>query len=118
MDDPQVQFAEPLPGPRWALVDVVAAVLTGLAWATLITAGGRMAPAGPWWTAVRYTAAGTACASLIFRWRFPVAMLGPVLEHHPAFPRRVNAHAIANGQVQVDIHVVAIEAGRPLFTAR
>ncbi len=26
--------------------------------------------------------------------RFPVATLGPVLEHHPAFPRRVNAHFV------------------------
>jgi diaminopimelate epimerase len=26
--------------------------------------------------------------------RFPVERLGPVLEHHPAFPRRVNAHFV------------------------
>ena len=26
--------------------------------------------------------------------RFPVATLGPALEHHPAFPRRVNAHFV------------------------
>ncbi len=26
--------------------------------------------------------------------QFPVAALGPVLEHHPAFPRRVNAHFV------------------------
>jgi diaminopimelate epimerase len=26
--------------------------------------------------------------------RFPVEVLGPVLEHHPAFPRRVNAHFV------------------------
>jgi diaminopimelate epimerase len=26
--------------------------------------------------------------------RFPVAALGPVLEHHPAFPRRVNVHFV------------------------
>jgi diaminopimelate epimerase len=26
--------------------------------------------------------------------RFPVAVLGPALEHHPAFPRRVNAHFV------------------------
>jgi signal transduction histidine kinase len=76
MDDPQVPFAEPLSGPRWALVDVVAGVLTGLAWATAIAFGGPVSPAGPGWTAVRYLAAGAACASVMFRWRFPVAMLG------------------------------------------
>jgi diaminopimelate epimerase len=27
--------------------------------------------------------------------RFPVEALGPALEHHPAFPRRVNAHFVA-----------------------
>jgi diaminopimelate epimerase len=26
--------------------------------------------------------------------RFPIEALGPVLEHHPAFPRRVNAHFV------------------------
>jgi hypothetical protein len=76
MDDPQVPLAEPPSAPRWALVDVVAAALTGLAWATAIAVSGRGAPAGPGWTAARYLAAGAACASLIFRWRFPVAALG------------------------------------------
>ncbi len=76
MDDPQAPFAEPMPAPRWALVDVVAAVLTWLAWAALIASSGSVMPAGPGWTAVRYLAAGAACASLIFRWRFPVAALG------------------------------------------
>jgi diaminopimelate epimerase len=26
--------------------------------------------------------------------RYPVEALGPVLEHHPAFPRRVNVHFV------------------------
>jgi signal transduction histidine kinase len=76
MDDPQVPFAEPLPARQWALVDVVAAVLTGLLWAATIAVSGPATPAGPGWTVARYLAAGAACASLMFRWRFPVAMLG------------------------------------------
>jgi signal transduction histidine kinase len=76
MNDPQVPSAEPLPAPRWALVDVLAAVLTGLAWVAMIAVGPRMTPAGPLWTAVRHLAAGVACASILFRWRFPVAALG------------------------------------------
>jgi signal transduction histidine kinase len=75
MNDPQVPSAEPPSAPQWALVDVVAAVLTGLAWATMIAVGRPMAPAGPGWTAVRYLAAGAACASVLFRWRFPVPAL-------------------------------------------
>jgi signal transduction histidine kinase len=75
MDDSQVPFAEPLSAPQWALVDVVAGVLTGIAWATLIGVSGPVTPAGPGWTAARYLAAGAACASLILRWRFPVAVL-------------------------------------------
>ena len=112
MDDPQVQFAEPLPGPRWALVDVVAAVLTGLAWATLITAGGRMDPAGPWWTAVRYTASGTACASLIFRWRFPVATLGVAAASAGLFSalagRLGGSHGSFLGLIPVTLAVYAV----------
>lgn len=77
MDRPQVLFAAP-PAPQWALVDVVAAVLTAVAWATLIAAGGPVMPTGPGWTVVRYLAAGAACASIVFRWRFPVAALGVV----------------------------------------
>jgi signal transduction histidine kinase len=76
MDDPQVPFAEPLSSGQWALVRVVAVVLTGLAWAAEIAVAGPVTPAGPWWTVVRYLAAGAACASLIFRRRLPVAMLG------------------------------------------
>jgi len=76
MDDPQVPSAAPLSAPRWVPVDVVAAVLTGLALATAIAVSGSGTPAGPGWTAARYLAAGAACASLMFRWRFPVAALG------------------------------------------
>jgi signal transduction histidine kinase len=77
MDDPQAGSAEPLPARRWALVDVVAAVLTAVAWwGTAAKVGGPVTPAGLGWTVVRYLAAGAACASLMFRWRFPVAMLG------------------------------------------
>jgi diaminopimelate epimerase len=35
---------------------------------------------------------------------FPVETLGPTLEHHPAFPRRVNAHFVAvlgSGEVRM-----------------
>jgi len=76
MDDPQVPFAGPLSARQWALVRVVAVVLTGLFWVAEIAVSGPVTPAGPWWTVVRYLAAGAACASLIFRRRFPVAMLG------------------------------------------
>jgi signal transduction histidine kinase len=76
MDDPQVPFAEPLPAPQWALVDVVAAVLTGMAWASWLAVGSPITPTGPGWTVARYLAAGAACASIMFRWRFPVAVLG------------------------------------------
>jgi hypothetical protein len=76
MDDPQILFAEPLPAPQRTLVDVVAAVLTAVAWNTQIAAGGPVMPAGSGWTVVRYLAAGTACASIVSRWRFPVAALG------------------------------------------
>src|SRR5580692_7188752 len=78
MDDSQVPSAEPPPAPRWVLVDVVAAVLTAVAWATQIAAGGPVMPAGPGRAVVRYLAAGAACASIVFRWRFPVAALGVV----------------------------------------
>jgi signal transduction histidine kinase len=78
MNDPQVPSAEPPPAPWWVLVDVVAAVLTAVAWANLIAAGGPVMPAGPGWTVVRYLAAGAACASIVFRWRFPAAALGVV----------------------------------------
>ncbi|HUA30841.1 MAG TPA: sensor histidine kinase [Streptosporangiaceae bacterium] len=77
MDDPQVPFVEPSPARQWALVDVVAAVLTGVAWwAAATKVGGPSMPAGYGWTVVRYLAGGAACASLMFRWRFPVAVLG------------------------------------------
>jgi signal transduction histidine kinase len=76
MDNPQVPFAEPLPARQWALVDVLGAVLTGLACAAAIAAGRPGTPAGPGWTAVRCLAAGAACASIMLRWRFPVTMLG------------------------------------------
>jgi len=76
MDDPQVPFAEPLSARKWALVDVVAAVLTWLLWAIVIAVGRHDTPAGPGWTLARYLAAGAACASLMFRRRFPVAALG------------------------------------------
>src|ERR1700678_358748 len=78
MSDLQVPSAEPPPASWWVLVDVVAAVLTAVAWANLIAAGGPVVPAGPAWTVVRYLAAGAACASIVFRWRFPVAALGVV----------------------------------------
>jgi signal transduction histidine kinase len=78
MDVPQVPFAEPPPAPQWALVDVVAAGLTAVAWATLIAAGGPVMPTGVGWTVVRYLAAGAACAAIVFRWRFPVVALGVV----------------------------------------
>jgi signal transduction histidine kinase len=76
MDDPQVPLAEPLSAPRWALVDFVAAGLLALAWAPLIVLGTPSTPAGPGWTVIRYLAAAAACASLMFRWRSLVAMLG------------------------------------------
>jgi signal transduction histidine kinase len=78
MGNPQILFAEPPPAPQRALVDVIAAVLTAVAWATQIAAGGPVMPAGPGWTVVRYLAAGAACASIVCRWRFPVAALGVV----------------------------------------
>src|SRR5215469_7226631 len=49
MDDPQVPFAEPLSTPQWALVDVVAAVLTGMVWATAIAVSGPFNPSGGAW---------------------------------------------------------------------
>jgi signal transduction histidine kinase len=77
MDDLTMPFAEPLPARRWTLVDVAAAVLTGVAWwAAATKVGGPTMPAGAGWTVVRYLAVGAACASLMFRWRFPVAVLG------------------------------------------
>jgi signal transduction histidine kinase len=75
MDDPQVPFAELLSARRWALVDVVAAVLIWLPLAAVIAVGGPGTPAGPGWTVVRYLAAAAGCASVMFRRRFPVAML-------------------------------------------
>jgi signal transduction histidine kinase len=76
MDDPQVPFAKPPPAPRWALVDVIAALLIGVAWTPLLAIEGPIAPTGPGWTAARYLMVAVACASLVFRWRFPVVMLG------------------------------------------
>jgi len=76
MNDPPLSFAEPPHTRHWALVDVVAAGLTWMAWTTQIAAGGPITPVGPGWTAVRYLAAVAGCASIVFRWRFPVAALG------------------------------------------
>jgi len=76
MSDPQLPFAEPPHTRHWALVDVVAAGLTWLAWTTQIAASGPITPMGPGWTAVRYLAAVAGCASIVSRWRFPVAALG------------------------------------------
>src|ERR1700689_2490628 len=76
MNDPQLPFAEPSHTRHWALVDVVAAGLTWMAWTTQIAASGPITPMGPGWTAVRYLAAVAGCASIVFRWRFPVTALG------------------------------------------
>jgi signal transduction histidine kinase len=76
MSDPQLPFAE-LPHTRHlALVDVIAAGLTAMAWTTLVAASGPITPTGSGWTAVRYLAAVAGCAAIVFRWRFPVAALG------------------------------------------
>jgi hypothetical protein len=76
MNDPQLLFAEPPHTRHWALVDVVAAGLTWMAWTTQVAASGPTTPMGPGWTAVRYLAAVAGCASIVFRWRFPVTALG------------------------------------------
>lgn len=78
MNDLRVPFAERLSARQWVLVDVVVALL---AWAALLGAirvNGPGTPAGLGWTVVRYLAVGAACASLPFRRRFPVAVLGAV----------------------------------------
>ena len=64
MNNPQLPFAEPPHTRHWALVDVVAAGLTSMAWTTQIAASGPITPMGPGWTAGRYLAAGAGCASI------------------------------------------------------
>jgi signal transduction histidine kinase len=76
MNDPQVPFAERLSTRQWALVDVIVAVLTWLAVSAAIKVNGPGEPAGLGWAIARDLAVLAACASLPFRRRFPVAVLG------------------------------------------
>jgi signal transduction histidine kinase len=78
MDPPPRPLAERLSARQWVLVDIVVAALVWAASAGEILAGGPTAPSGPGWIAARALAAGAACASLPFRRRFPVAVLGIV----------------------------------------
>jgi signal transduction histidine kinase len=118
MDDPQVPLAEPLSAPRWALVDVVAAVLTGLTWAPLIAVTGAITPAGPGWTAARYLAAGASCASLMFRWRFPVAMLAVASGSAALFTALAGHLGVKHGDilglipVTLAVYAVVVTSGR------
>jgi len=76
MDDLQVPFAERLTARQWVLVDVAVAVVTWLALFSAIRINSPGMPAGHGWTVARHLAAIAACASLMFRRRYPAAMLG------------------------------------------
>jgi len=78
MDPPPRPLAERLSARQWVLVDIVVAFLVYAASAGEILAGGPAAPSGRGWIAARALAAGVACASLPFRRRFPIAVLGIV----------------------------------------
>jgi signal transduction histidine kinase len=78
MDPPPRPLAERFSARQWVLVDIVVAALVYAASAGEILAGGPRAPSGPGWVAARALAVGVACASLPFRRRFPVAVLGIV----------------------------------------
>jgi signal transduction histidine kinase len=78
MDPPPRPLAERLSARQWVLVDIVVAFLVYAASAGEILAGGPTAPSGPGWIAARALAVGVACASLPFRRRFPIAVLGIV----------------------------------------
>jgi signal transduction histidine kinase len=78
MDPPPRPLAERLSARQWILVDIVVAVLVYAASAGEILGGGPAAPSGAGWIAARALAVGVACASLPFRRRFPIVVLGIV----------------------------------------
>ena len=78
MEPPPRPLAERLTARQWVLVDIVVAALLYAASAGEILVGGPAAPSGPGWIAARALAVGVACASLPFRRRFPIAVLGVV----------------------------------------
>jgi signal transduction histidine kinase len=78
MDDLTLPFAQRLSARQWTVVDIALAALFALGTVSEIASGHAMTPTGTAWLALRYACVGVSCASLPFRRRFPIAVLGAV----------------------------------------